>query len=66
MNGIPFFTVVLPAINHCFEVDVVKTGDEFSIIYIFIASFMNNAYPKFSNVSNFVFHCKKKQQKIGI
>ena len=36
-----FFTVVFPAINHWFEETVVETGDEFSIIYIFINFFVN-------------------------
>ena len=40
--------------NHCFEVAVVETGDEFSIVYIFITIFVNNVYPKFYNVSHFV------------
>ena len=29
-------TVVFPAISHWFEETVVETGDEFSLIYIFI------------------------------
>ena len=40
--------------NHCFEVAVVETGGEFSIVYIFISIFVNNVYPKFYNVSHFV------------
>ena len=43
---------------------VVETGDEFSIIYIFITLFVNNVHSKFNNISNFVFHCKK-QNKIS-
>ena len=35
------FTAVFPAINHWFEKTVVETGDEFSIIYIFINLFVN-------------------------
>ena len=31
-----YFTAVFTAINHWFEEAVVETGDEFSIIYIFI------------------------------
>ena len=31
-----FFTVVFPVINHWLAVDVVETGDEFSIFYVFI------------------------------
>ena len=37
-----FFPVVFPARNHWFEEAVVKTGDEFSIIYIFITFVVNN------------------------
>ena len=36
-----FFTTVFPTINHWFEEAVVGTGDEFSIIYIFITLFVN-------------------------
>ena len=36
-----FFIVVFPAINHRFEETVVETGDEFSIIFIFINVFVN-------------------------
>ena len=36
-----FFTVVFLAINHWFEETVEETGDEFSIIYIFINLFVN-------------------------
>ena len=39
---IHFFTAVFPAINHWFEEAVVETGDEFSIIYIFITLSVNN------------------------
>ena len=31
-----FFTVIFPVINHWLAVDVVETGDEFSIFYVFI------------------------------
>ena len=41
-----FFTVVLPAIKHWFEEAVEETGDEFSIIDIFITLFVNNVYTK--------------------
>ena len=36
------FTAVFPAINHWSEEPVVKSGDELSIIYIFITLFVNN------------------------
>ena len=39
-----FFTAVFSAINHSFKEAVVETGDKFSIIYIFITLFVNNAY----------------------
>ena len=54
-----FFTVVLPVRNHLPGLEIVATGDEFSIIYIFIAIFVNRVYSKF-DVSNFDFHCKKQ------
>ena len=43
-----FFTAVFPAINHCFEEAVVVTGEEFSIIHIFITFFANDVYFKVS------------------
>ena len=39
-----FLTAVFPAINHWFEEAVVETGDEFSIIYIFMTLFVNNDF----------------------
>ena len=36
-----FFTKVFPTINHWFEEAVVATGDEFSIIYVFVTLFVN-------------------------
>ena len=50
------FAAVFLAINRWFEEAVVETGDEFSIIYIFINLFVNNAYFRVNYVSNFVFH----------
>ena len=46
--------IVFQAINHWFGVAVIETGDEFSMIYVFITIFVNNIY---SNI--FAFHCKK-------
>ena len=46
---------------HWFEEAVVKAGDEFSIIYIFITLFVIMCISELNNVSNFVFHCKKKR-----
>ena len=39
-----FFTAVFHAINQWFEEAVVETGNEISIIYIFIILFVNNEY----------------------
>ena len=46
--------IVFQAINHWFGVAVIETGDEFSIIYVFITIFANNIYSII-----FAFHCKK-------
>ena len=51
---------VFPTINHFFSVAIVETGDEFSIIYIFVTVFGNNIYSKLNNVSNFAFDYKKE------
>ena len=53
------FTIVLTAMNHWSGVDVVETGNEFSVICISIIIFVNNVYSKFHNFSNFVFYCEK-------
>ena len=37
------------------------TGDEFSMIYIFITIFVNRVYSKFNNFSNCVFHSQKNK-----
>ena len=56
-----FLAVIFPAVNHCVVVDVVETGDEFLLIYVFIIIFANNVYSEFNNVSNFIFHREIKQ-----
>ena len=58
------FTAIFPAINHWFGAAAVRTGNDFSIIYIFIIIFMNRVYSKVNNFSNFLFHCQKS--KLGI
>ena len=61
--GTHFFTAAFPAINHWFGL-VAETGDEFSMIYIFITIFINRVYSKFNSLSNFVFQGQKT--KLGI
>ena len=53
------FTAIFLPINHWFGVAAVKTGNDFSISYIFIIVFMNRVYSKVTNFSNFLFHCQK-------
>ena len=57
------FTGVFPAISRWFEEAVLEeTGDEFSIIYIFITLFVSNGISAFDYVSNFVFILKKRNK----
>ena len=51
------------AINHWFGVVVVETGDEFSIIYIYITIVVINVYSKVNNISNFIFHLEKQNEE---
>ena len=55
--------MVFPAINRWLRIDVVETGDKFSIIYVFITISVSNACSKF-DVGNSVFHYRKT--KLGI
>ena len=59
------FTAVFPPINHYFEEAVVETGDEFSLICIFITLFGNNVYFKVSILLLISFFIVKKRNKIS-
>ena len=55
-----FFTAVFPTINHWFEEAVVGTGNNLSIVFLWI-----KCNTKFNNASSFVSHCKKAKQDIS-
>ena len=63
-NKDSLFTVVFPARNRWFEEAVVETGDELSIIYIFITIFVNNMY--FRVQLCFLFRFKNETKYLDI